>query len=1231
MARLNTYRDDNILKDEDRIPISSYEGEGQAGAIFQTRNVTLSKLAEFFDSYVTLPGNPNDPYNLNLISETVTENSVAIASAQQSLTVITSDVLAQATFQTNLASLFGTFDENGNLISLSESFANQILQTTSSDRYANAQFVTNLAAEVGTFDANGNLISLSEGFANQILTTTTTDKYATSQFVTNLATSFGTFDANGNLVTLSTSFADSVLSTANTEDFATAQFVTTLGSTFGDVNADGSVTISESFANSLLATANTDSFASATSLDELASAFGTFNPDGSYSISEAKITNELNTYTSLNYASATEFNALTAQVIDKPAVFRQDTEPDIYNNNNEQVIPDGSIWYDTDDDNAIYVVVNGDTPNALSTWEATNDTRIGVLVSKITSFSAKFGSFDASNNFLIDTNADYFDEVKLYADTDSAAAIRITNLGAQIGTFDANNNFTTSFSAGFKQSINNEVDTNSATAGYVNNLSAAVGIDKLDGTPQSQATAKVNGTTSNYVVTKQLNGAVTDSKQLNVQNITGLKIGQYMTYTNSSTLNADRVWRIEAISSTQPIVYLDNEITLSNNANLSFRGNDVVQIDNKTGTIRDGFQVKGNGVTVGTYVSDSSNSSVTLSRAEMLADNTDLEFLGIYAAVTETADVVARVDGTLESSYGLEVDANGNVAGMKLLANNEGSEIKFLADSFKIYNKDWNVANGTAVAPFEVVNGVVKIKTALIGEISFGDLVDTPDSFTTTVIYADDSSGTNASTTKGSSQNYVAFYNDVWQDGDSVQGIVFNQITGDTGPQGPQGDEGPTGPSGSPGTPGNNGLKTVTGVLFWSVGQSTAPTKPIYASNNHNLTEVTYNFSTGAFSGQGLDTNGTANPGVWQRQAPQMAAGTASNRYWTVDYTITQSSDTDSIATLSGSSGQLTVGQITFGTVVRAFAFNQVVVFQNSTSNNGYTTINGGYIETLNITSGNYLIPTTSSAPFAAQGMRIDLQNSKIISEYLYLDENGLQISGNGTFSGNLDAAGGTFEGALNVGTVVIDDGYITMQSNSATLEGTIQFEDSSSVYSGSIYASNTANARGISLASYDECIITAGVGQSNAAQIHMRGSGTSNSASTIEINAANGITMSTGSTGAVNVTKLNIGTGAGIAASGYQFMMNGLILQWVKNSGTSTSTSGKKGFWPLEFPNACLGAVVSKGTNDGLNSLTGSTYPSPFISDSNAAVVNFSRNKYEVDLNEGSNVREFFVIAIGN
>ena len=80
------------------------------------------------------------------------------------------------------------------------------------------------------------------------------------------------------------------------------------------------------------------------------------------------------------------------------------------------------------------------------------------------------------------------------------------------------------------------------------------------------------------------------------------------------------------------------------------------------------------------------------------------------ASITQTQQTLATVDGKLNASYGLSVDANGRIASMKLLSNGVSSEVAFKADSFKIFNGTSNVA------PFEVVGNQVVLKGTTVAD-----------------------------------------------------------------------------------------------------------------------------------------------------------------------------------------------------------------------------------------------------------------------------------------------------------------------------------------------------------------------------------------------------------------------------------------------------------------------------------------------------------------------------------
>ena len=153
---------------------------------------------------------------------------------------------------------------------------------------------------------------------------------------------------------------------------------------------------------------------------------------------------------------------------------------------------------------------------------------------------------------------------------------------------------------------------------------------------------------------------------------------------------------------------------------------------------------------------------------------------GNSSSITTNQTAIANVDGTVDALYSLDVTANGNVAGMKLGANNDGSFVSFLADSFKIYN------GSAQEAPFEVIGGAVKIKSASIGNVAFGNITGVPTTFQQcTTVYANDINGSGASTTRGT-RNFVAWFNDInlWTPSEGVAGLEFQQIKGDAGPDG---------------------------------------------------------------------------------------------------------------------------------------------------------------------------------------------------------------------------------------------------------------------------------------------------------------------------------------------------------------------------------------------------------------------------------------------------------------
>ena len=755
----------------------------------------------------------------------------------------------------------------------------------------------------------------------------------------NKVKTFYSYDENGNLTGISEAAVQFIVNSEVGDNYASATFEQNVTSNVLTFNPDGTLaTISDSLVQEVLKTENTSQFASAQKLTNVASKFGSFEGDN-FNLAEANIQNIFDTFTELSFANSSYITNIEAEVEGKPLVFRQATTPAIYVGA-DKVIPDGSIWYDTStDENKVYIVSDPDD-DGTSTWELTEDGRIGASAEKITNISAKFGSFDANNNFTIDTDADYFEAVKTYADVDSATASKVEGLNATLGILDANGNVVKN-TAAFLQEIRTDVDANSATAELADNLKITV-----DGDP----------------------------------NVPGS---------------------------------------------------------------------------------------------------------GLVAEMNDVTTLTGNIDGYLQAKRTINVDADGNIASMQLFADSESSEIRFTADSFKVYNG----TDGTA--PFIVENDTVKIKKANIQTLSFGDLDPTtvPDSLVVSIVYADDGAGTNQSLTKGE-KNYYGIYQGqtaLLETDLPVTGVTFNQITGDTGLQGPQGEQGDPGLTayfhvrysndngatftenggtdigdyigtysdnnatastdvndytwvkiiGQDGIQGPDGNRVYTTNLFYQtiVTDGSTPT--------FDTTNLTYDFDTVAFSGI---------PTGWGINPPSASPGSGTNALFYVSVTVTE-----------GDPNVINVGNPT-----SYLNFNGLVTFTGQTLTDGseeftYTAIDGAWITTGAIKSPNFTYTdsdansTFSESEAVTEGTIFNVAEGYIKTPKLWLTS-----GGDAFFTGQLSVGSGN-------GNIVIDDNGINVASSKfavdtsgeVTLAGTI-------TGSTGVFGDVTINSDGISSTNFN-------------------------------------------------------------------------------------------------------------------------------------------------------------------
>jgi hypothetical protein len=611
---------------------------------------------------------------------------------------------------------------------------------------------------------------------------------------------------------------------------------------------------------------------------------------------------------------------------------------------------------------------------------------------------------------------------------DLAGAQAFTTLQSQFGTFDEEGNLL-SVSESFANSvIATENTSDYAAASDITKLNSQFGFDE--------------------------SGDITGLSEANVDIVRNAVAGDgYATAENLETLRVTvegEEGEVGLVASVETISQAQIGVTKT------FNQDDAPSVDNPTNSVW--------------YDTNDGNKAYILQESVIPANPKEW--------VELTDERLGELDSIVNASVTFKVDAGGdNVAGMKIGANDvDGGYISFLADTFRIYN------GSQAETPFEIVDGTVKIKSANIGTVSFGDLSDTPSSFTTTIIYAEDASGTNASTTKGALA-YVAFYSGTWADGDSVSGITFDKIAGTDGTsvniigsvdtvndlptsgvtngdgylvngdlyvwdgsawvnagniQGPQGAQGQPGNPGNPGNPGVNGKKTAKGVVFYQSGSTTAPTALV---ND----QYTFDFDAGSFTN--LHSS-------WGEGTPEMAAGTASNKYWTSSYYVTEDENS--------------LGVAVFQTPIRSFAFNQVVTF-DSLSTSGSTIINGNNI-TSGIIKNNGFLGSSNWDAFSTSGTGINLDLGAINAENFFIAPDGTS-----SFTGSHD--GGTLGGwEISPSKIYKEstDGAISLSSDRNAIEifdadnklcVDINNNDSLSSVSGASYQANgqTFNATPIS------------------------------------------------------------------------------------------------------------------------------------------------------------------------
>lgn len=325
--------------------------------------------------------------------------------------------------------------------------------------------------------------------------------------------------------------------------------------------------------------------------------------------------------------------------------------------------------------------------NSVMTTESTTDY---ATASDVTELQSQF-TFDSSGGITGTSGALNTEIAAASSNTSQAFATKVSNLEAQ---FTLNNGVPDGLSSSNIQAIQTVIAGDGyATSTDITTLNSAIGQNSAD-------ISTVNTTIANETSarTSAISALQTDVNG-NTADISS----------NATAISNETSARISADQTLQTDVN-NNTAGISNNATL---------ISNETSaraSAISALQTTVNGNTASITSNATAISNETSARASAVS-GLQSSIGGNTASIGVNQSTIATVDGKLNSSYGINVDANGVVAGLKLLSNGTTSDMEFAADKFKFTN-----GSGT-LTPFSIdtVNNKINFTGDVVFSSSYGD------------------------------------------------------------------------------------------------------------------------------------------------------------------------------------------------------------------------------------------------------------------------------------------------------------------------------------------------------------------------------------------------------------------------------------------------------------------------------------------------------------------------------
>lgn len=664
MARIRNYTPDGDLSGEDRLIGSSYEGEGARGSKYKTKTYKLSELGAYFSTY-----------NINEIN--FSEINSQISSINNSI----ANVLVGQSNLSNLFNFITNYNEITGDFSINNDFINDFLVNSNNiptifvsslfNSIERDQNILNSLSDISDiFLQNANL---TEAFANEILDLTTSLNYATAEQFQSLTNTVTTLDSSINsLSTRVTVTENNISSIFNKTDNIELDIVT----------AESNITFLQNGFTTLTSTVNTNTSEISTNATSISS-LGTRVTTAEANITTVQgditsLTTTVNTNTGDISSNATSISTLGTRITT--------AESDI-----SAVETDLTSLTTTVNTNTGNISTNASSISTLQTNVSTNTADITAAETSITNLTTTVNT----NTSDISTNAGSISTLQTNVST---AQTDISNLSSDVTSLTTTVNTNTGDIATNASSISTLSTTVTSQGNTISGIQTDV--TTLTGTVNTN-TGDISSNASD-ISTLQTRVTTAEGDITAAESDITTLTSSVNTNTGNISTNASNISSLTTTVNTQGtnITNLSSDVTsltTTVNSNTGAISTNATNISNLSTTVTNNYNTLDAAITSEETARINSDSAITSSVTTLTSTVN-----GNTSSISTNASAISTVDGKLNASYALSVDAGGRVAGLKLLADGStGSQFIARANTFAV-----DMPNGTRVLTVDT-NGLV--------------------------------------------------------------------------------------------------------------------------------------------------------------------------------------------------------------------------------------------------------------------------------------------------------------------------------------------------------------------------------------------------------------------------------------------------------------------------------------------------------------------------------------------